>query len=160
MAEYANCAGEDDRAAGGAGGKIRSILPPPRHADTLVMKSPGLGSPAGVAWGGVESFASVGTVIVPSLARVPADGRSANESGALRQRRVDDASPALRAREGVSVACRLNMKAAEKSFSAFLNLPCLLARNSQPWLPRIRSIVMRLQKLLRRKHTPLHDCVA
>jgi hypothetical protein len=35
--------------------------------------SPGLGSPAGVAWGGVESIASVRTATVPSLARVPAD---------------------------------------------------------------------------------------
>ena len=46
----------------------------------LVSGTPGLGSPAGVAWGGVESLASVGTMNVPSPARVPANGPVANES--------------------------------------------------------------------------------
>ena len=39
----------------------------------LVSGTPGLGSPAGVAWGGVESLAGVGTINVPSLAHVPAN---------------------------------------------------------------------------------------
>jgi hypothetical protein len=60
------------------------------------MKSPGLGSPAGVAWGGVESLASVWAVNVPSLARVPANGRTANESRS-RGQRVLVSSPAPRA---------------------------------------------------------------
>ena len=41
--------------------------------------APGLGSPAGAAWGGVESLARVDTSQC-RVARVPADGRSANES--------------------------------------------------------------------------------
>jgi len=58
----------------------------------LVSGTPGLGSPAGVAWGGVESVAGVGTVDVPSLPRVPANGRIANESRSRGQRRLTDGS--------------------------------------------------------------------
>jgi epoxyqueuosine reductase len=72
-----------------------------QRADSLPTESAGLGSPAGVAWGGVESLACVGTVTVPSLARVPANGRTANESRSRGQHApassvpmVDSQSPA------------------------------------------------------------------
>jgi len=48
--------------------------------DSLPAESAGLGSAAGAAWGGVGSLASVGTEDVPGPARVPANGRTANES--------------------------------------------------------------------------------
>ncbi|HXF15700.1 MAG TPA: hypothetical protein VN496_01790 [Burkholderiales bacterium] len=54
-------------------GKLLDVWP------RLVSGTPGLGSPAGAAWGGVESSASVDASQY-RVARVPADGRSANES--------------------------------------------------------------------------------
>ena len=56
------------------------------RADSLPTESAGLGSPAGAAWGGVESGAGVEGAHVPRLARVPANGRTANESRSRGQR--------------------------------------------------------------------------
>ena len=66
------------------------------RAETLPIESAGLGSPAGVAWGAVESLASVEAVIGRDPARVPANGRTANESRSRGQRAIALPLPAHR----------------------------------------------------------------